>query len=90
MSVMLTSGSPYFYPRPPRGGRLADTTDKSKQRMISIHALRGEGDCRAQRRRHESGISIHALRGEGDSADEVRRHSRDEISIHALRGEGDG
>ena len=58
--------------------------------LISIHALRGEGDhfhncfggtfaC----------ISIHALRGEGDFLLLVEIFNRFFISIHALRGEGD-
>ena len=33
-----------FYPRPPRGGRLADVVRKYKHLEISIHALREEGD----------------------------------------------
>ena len=33
---------------------------------ISIHALRGEGDCRPCTCVHHRQISIHALRGEGD------------------------
>ena len=34
----------YFYPRPPRGGRLACTHKALQQLEISIHALREEGD----------------------------------------------
>ena len=34
--------------------------------LISIHALRGEGDKYANEKRWISRISIHALRGEGD------------------------
>ena len=33
-----------FYPRPPRGGRQTRTRAKSSQKIISIHALREEGD----------------------------------------------
>ena len=33
-----------FYPRPPRGGRLAEQAAKTAAEMISIHALREEGD----------------------------------------------
>ena len=33
-----------FYPRPPRGGRPSATAHHCKQRFISIHALREEGD----------------------------------------------
>ena len=33
-----------FYPRPPRGGRHADLENPTQAPMISIHALREEGD----------------------------------------------
>ena len=39
--------------------------------MISIHALREEGDQDGERRRVVEQISIHALREEGDSAGAV-------------------
>ena len=40
--------------------------DRAKDR-ISIHALRGEGDCKDRLGRQQGqNISIHALRGEGD------------------------
>ena len=57
--------------------------------LISIHALRVEGDgddpIPATRRR---GISIHALRVEGDML-KLRFSGMGVISIHALRVEGD-
>ena len=34
----------YFYPRPPRGGRLTEDVENAAYRVISIHALREEGD----------------------------------------------
>ena len=34
----------YFYPRPPRGGRLAVLRAELERDVISIHALREEGD----------------------------------------------
>ena len=34
----------YFYPRPPRGGRLGDVDAYLTPMIISIHALREEGD----------------------------------------------
>ena len=55
---------------------------------ISIHALRGEGDCYCGNARITGIISIHALRGEGD-AENWAEIDAPEISIHALRGEGD-
>ena len=56
--------------------------------LISIHALREEGDRGKSRWDLRSAISIHALREEGDplAAPFLDRKS---ISIHALREEGD-
>ena len=58
--------------------------------IISIHALRAEGDALPRGHlRPFAGISIHALRAEGD-ARIVRHAGRVRvISIHALRAEGD-
>ena len=57
----------HFYPRPPGGGRPRHNRGEHVQVLISIHALRVEGDAgplyHAARR---VGISIHALRVEGD------------------------
>ena len=57
----------HFYPRPPRGGRHFRLACWISCEIISIHALREEGDC------HDAfclvkpaDISIHALREEGD------------------------
>ena len=57
--------------------------------LISIHALREEGDLSQGRRGHSCCISIHALREEGDSAPGTDQRSKQYISIHALREEGD-
>ena len=56
----------YFYPRPPRGGRRIIITQHFLDEIISIHALREEGDCTRGRNRSHHCISIHALREEGD------------------------
>ena len=57
----------YFYPRPPRGGRLGGAKDSTDAVQISIHALREEGDTKPQPQPTAGGqISIHALREEGD------------------------
>ena len=56
--------------------------------VISIHALRGEGDLFFSSPRISNRISIHALRGEGDDIFGFWRAAK-HISIHALRGEGD-
>ena len=56
-----------FNPRPPWGGRHSPLKCGLAKEVISIHALRGEGDAyivRAVWRMRD--ISIHALRGEGD------------------------
>ena len=58
--------------------------------IISIHALRGEGDGEAVIQKfRKCEISIHALRGEGDAAGKAPIPADYNISIHALRGEGD-
>ena len=62
------SGHPafYFYPRPPRGGRLRSRLGFYCWQSISIHALREEGDTSGWETYEEAVISIHALREEGD------------------------
>ena len=63
--------SQYFYPRPPRGGRHVLTGAFLQESVISIHALREEGDLGEllnSAGRHV--ISIHALREEGDYANQ--------------------
>ena len=62
---------------------------KYRPRLISIHALREEGDT--EHYGHKTGhrrISIHALREEGDR-DRRKAAQHRYISIHALREEGD-
>ena len=79
----------YFYPRPPRGGRPLALSLEPCDQLISIHALREEGDPANRRRHcHKHPISIHALREEGD-AEFCRAGKSYGISIHALREEGD-
>ena len=56
-----------FYPRPPRGGRLGGSLVITSSLIISIHALREEGDpARFSAQWCYPAISIHALREEGD------------------------
>ena len=56
-----------FYPRPPRGGRPCPVPSSLSMTMISIHALREEGDHDHRSEFHQRFcISIHALREEGD------------------------
>ena len=80
---------PYFYPRPPRGGRLVQLIHKRLAFLISIHALREEGDGTVYGFYSvQIPISIHALREEGDCS-QMELCQRHPISIHALREEGD-
>ena len=60
------AGMPYFYPRPPRGGRLRKSLEVIQMKRISIHALREEGDMTGIPTTWTLCISIHALREEGD------------------------
>ena len=56
-----------FYPRPPRGGRHRHLAVPVLGEIISIHALREEGDLfNLQLSELIQVISIHALREEGD------------------------
>ena len=63
--------------------------ERCSSRLISIHALREEGDVIDQQAEIDSYlISIHALREEGDLRKRKDWSTR-MISIHALREEGD-
>ena len=69
VSGVRGSCAAYFYPRPPGGGRPTQIATFHLDRLISIHALRVEGDraCRSWFLCPPE-ISIHALRVEGDLA----------------------
>ena len=89
-AVMVTAQAiKNFYPRPPRGGRLAYRLRAQMFLSISIHALREEGDEDAHGNYMTEQISIHALREEGDPVIPLKLCGLVEISIHALREEGD-
>ena len=77
-----------FLSTPSVGRATSRTISGQRVTLISIHALRGEGDCWDRTAERLIQISIHALRGEGDGP---MRHyvATVMISIHALRGEGD-
>ena len=65
-------------------------TPAASDRVISIHALREEGDrCPQPAHLAAYKISIHALREEGDGYIADDTQYIDGISIHALREEGD-
>ena len=80
----------HFYPRPPRGGRRADSGSGKIGKRISIHALREEGDRPYRHHLQQCcKISIHALREEGDLIQHGQNLAQLVISIHTLREEGD-
>ena len=89
MSVMLTSGSPYFYPRPPRGGRPPAFISRPFTSRISIHALREEGDGRGPAEPCRPGYFYPRPPRGGRLDVPVVFHRIGRISIHALREEGD-
>ncbi len=80
----------HFYPRPPRGGRLPDARSALHRLVISIHALREEGDTRLAM---FFVVKMHFYPrpprgGRLDGRQRIRGQIG--ISIHALREEGDG
>ena len=76
-----------FYPRPPRGGRRCGAACFHLPDMISIHALREEGDrVRVAGEFPPAGISIHALREEGDSEVAVSRRAATNFYPRPPRG----
>ena len=88
LPILALSRFPYFYPRPPRGGRRLARFDEQNGNFISIHALREEGDHHGSHLCNPHCISIHALREEGDLRSFPLPNTH-HISIHALREEGD-
>ena len=75
-----------FYPRPPRGGRPRLPISLYLSMVISIHALREEGDPPCHRRFGSSKISIHALREEGDAERQGRQQGRRDFYPRPPRG----
>ena len=65
-SALLQTLQCNFYPRPPRGGRHVAVHRGNAVGVISIHALREEGDRYSLPAQVDRSISIHALREEGD------------------------
>ena len=70
-------------------GDLCKCESERVKAEISIHALRVEGDARAETLERLIDISIHALRVEGDDGLAPLVIFLNIISIHALRVEGD-
>ena len=80
----------YFYPRPPRGGRLRTELEDQIRETISTHALHEEGDshdpCRRLCRKH---FYPRPPRG-GRLILAYWQAAEAKISTHALHEEGDG
>ena len=79
----------YFYPRPPRGGRQLPVLSGRKQKGISIHALREEGDLDHNQNGGERPYFYPRPPRGGRPLDREVFVCESEISIHALREEGD-
>ena len=78
----------YFYPRPPRGGRLSHAcTDAQKAQFLSTPSAR-RATHELDHGQRAQVISIHALCEEGD-VDRADVPEGVVISIHALCEEGD-
>ena len=88
--VFITCRSYNFYPRPPRGGRRHRPQAKNVALIISIHALREEGDPLLQKDEKGTGIYFYPRppRG-GRQGVHFYKDDYQFISIHALREEGD-
>ena len=80
----------HFYPRPPRGGRPEAVHQPCAAHLISIHALREEGDRWRVQGRYTFPIFLSTPSARRATADhQFISTDVDEISIHALREEGD-
>ena len=84
-----TSTASYFYPRPPRGGRLLGIPEFLHQRIISIHALREEGDIMAAIRDFSLVLFLSTPSARRATDAPLLLQYGVGISIHALREEGD-
>ena len=61
---------PYFYPRPPRGGRLESRSGRQGHRLFLSTPSTRRATSHASFQCQPVGISIHALREEGDLSEE--------------------
>ena len=87
-TVKTTITGCYFYPRPPRGGRPLHPAMMVCS-LISIHALREEGDATG-RHHGTAATDFYPRPPRGGRRCRLSGHRGDHtISIHALREEGD-
>ena len=78
------------YPRPPRGGRRASAACHAHRKIISIHALREEGDAAAALAGLLSAVFLSTPSARRATEPSDQPDGGQNISIHALREEGDG
>ena len=79
----------YFYPRPPRGGRLTGWLNQNNNSGFLSTPSARRATTAFPASSLITKISIHALREEGDIVRRYDAPTRHSISIHALREEGD-
>ena len=84
-----TCSTPYFYPRPPRGGRRTAGRCCGRCYAISIHALREEGDSSQILIRVFPMVFLSTPSARRATTTQTGVSTRVLISIHALREEGD-
>ena len=87
--MRVLQGLLYFYPRPPGGGRHLCKSIITPVVIISIHALRVEGDCKTARILGYFGLFLSTPSGWRATTDLTAERRVNDISIHALRVEGD-
>ena len=80
----------YFYPRPPRGGRPASRDVQTWYLVISIHALREEGDPDRYDASDDARKFLSTPSARRATQLTNGKRAAIPISIHALREEGDG
>ena len=78
-----------FYPRPPRGGRLYEVLLEIDDLLISIHALREEGDLRSDPKGTRNFLFLSTPSARRATILRGAQKQPLHISIHALREEGD-
>ena len=86
---LRTSELKNFYPRPPRGGRRCGQEKQAVGGVISIHALREEGDAFTPSGSARPSAFLSTPSARRATALQRFGHHGVAISIHALREEGD-
>ena len=88
-SMLLCAISVDFYPRPPRGGRRAIWLYGHTREVISIHALREEGDNNEDAWYKNTYVFLSTPSARRATSGAIPSIAPRMISIHALREEGD-